>query len=80
MPTGQDFSEDILLVNERKVFLSDDNLFSTLLRFKPNYAVNEVRTWKFQYEKEWRREFKNNAHDIRQPLFFKPVCQFCKSG
>jgi len=52
------FSEDVMLVNEKKVFLSDDNLFSTLFRYKPNYAVNDVGTWKFQYEKEWRREFK----------------------
>jgi hypothetical protein len=74
------FSEDILLVNERKVFLSDDNLFSTLLRFKPNYAVNEVRTWKFQYEKEWRREFKTTLTIFDNRYFSNQYVSFVSQG
>lgn len=74
------FSEDVLLVNEDKVFLSDDNLFSTLFRTKPNYAVNDVGTWKFQYEREWKREFKTTLTLFDNRYYSNPYVNFVSQG
>ena len=74
------FNEDILLVNELKVSLSDDDMFSTLFRYKPNYAVNDVGTWKFQFEKEWKREFKTTLTLFNTRYYSNQYVSFVTQG
>ena len=74
------FSEDIFLVDEQKVSLSDDNMFSSMFRFKPNYAINEVGTWTIQYAREWSREFKTTLTLFDNRYYSNKYVQFVSQG
>ncbi|MBB3188274.1 DUF5686 family protein [Microbacter margulisiae] len=74
------FNEDIYLVSEGKVSPSDNDVFSSFFRYKPDTVANEVASWRFRYQREWTREFKTTLTLFDNCIFSNQYIQFVHDG